>query len=157
MQFRELASYLTKLDKTASRIEITKILAELFKESRKDEIDKITYLVLGTLAPSYRIIVFNVAEKMMIRVLAQAYGRDAAEITALYKKSGDLGSVAETLGKGRGKDQEVTQIYENLLKVANDEGEGSQERKVAGLAAILKEVGPVSAKFIVRISLEGFV
>lgn len=153
MQFRELALFLAKLDKTASRIEITKILAELFKKSGKDEIDKITYLVLGTLAPSYRIIVFNVAEKMMIRVLAQAYGKDAAEITALYKKSGDLGSVAETLGRGRGKDQEVTQVYEKLLKVAQDEGEGSQERKVAGLAAILKEVDPVSAKFIVRISL----
>ena len=103
MKFSKLASYLTKLDKTASRIEITKILADLFKESGKDEIDKITYLVLGTLAPSYRIIVFNLADKMMIRVLALAYGKDAGEITGLYKKSGDLGSVTEALGKGKGR------------------------------------------------------
>lgn len=153
MRFQDLASYLEKLDKTASRIEITKILSDLFKESGKDEIDKITYLVLGSLAPGYRIIVFNVAEKMMIRVLAQAYGKETGEITNLYKKSGDLGSVAETLGRTKGKDQEVTKVYESLLKVANDEGEGSQERKVAGLASILKEVDSISSKFIVRIAL----
>jgi DNA ligase-1 len=53
MRFRELASYLEKLEKTPSRIEITKILADVFKKADKGEIDKIIYLSLGQLALSY--------------------------------------------------------------------------------------------------------
>ena len=69
MTFRNLAQYLDSLEKTSSRIEITKILAKLFKKADSEEIDKITYLLLGRLAPNYKDIVFNIAEKMMLRVI----------------------------------------------------------------------------------------
>ena len=37
MKFKELATYLEKLESTASRNEITEILAELFKKADKKE------------------------------------------------------------------------------------------------------------------------
>ena len=73
MKFKVLAEYLQKLEDTSSRIEITEILSDLFKKSNAKEIDKICYLTLGKLAPSYRGIVFNVAEKMMLRVIYNCY------------------------------------------------------------------------------------
>ncbi|KKQ55019.1 MAG: DNA ligase I, ATP-dependent Dnl1, DNA ligase 1, partial [Candidatus Woesebacteria bacterium GW2011_GWC1_38_13] len=57
MTFSELAKYLERLEATPSRLEITRILAELFKKAEVEEIDKIVYLVLGTLAPNYKGIV----------------------------------------------------------------------------------------------------
>jgi hypothetical protein len=66
MQFRELATYLEKLEKTSSRNEITEILAGLFKKSEASEIDKTVYLLSGRLAPNYKGINFSIAEKMML-------------------------------------------------------------------------------------------
>ncbi len=90
MKFSELAGYLQKLEKTSSRNEITQILADLFKKSTAGEIDKTVYLVLGELAPNYEGVVLNIAERMMLRIIAQAYDEDINKIKLLYKKEGDL-------------------------------------------------------------------
>ena len=97
MQFSELAVYLERLEKTASRIEITKILSELFKKTGSLEISKVVYLSLGVLAPNYQGIVLNLAERMMIVVLSQAYDETPEKVKALYKAKGDLGNVAQEL------------------------------------------------------------
>ena len=151
MKFKLFAAYLDKLEKTPSRIEITKILAELFKKSSKDEIDKIVYLSLGGLAPPYKEVVFNIAERMTVQVIAEAYGLDTKKAGRLYKKSGDLGDVAFNLSKGRGKNLTVSQVYSRLLKIAEEEGEGSQERKIKETAKLLGELDKLSSKFVARI------
>ena len=129
MKFKELAVYLDKLEKTSSRIEITKILSELFKKSDKGEIDKTVYLLLGRLAPSYEKIVFNLAERMMLRVIAEAYKKDLESVKKLYKKKGDLGIVSGELASARGKSLSVFEVYKRLYEIAKEEGKGSQEIK----------------------------
>ncbi len=154
MQFRELASYLDRLEATSSRLEITRILTELFRTSSAPEIDKVVYLSLGILAPNYEGVILNLAEKMMIRTLAAAYQRDPGDVLGLFKKIGDIGSVAQELGEGRevkGQSLSVTDVYERLLEIAKDDGEGSQDRKIEKMTEILEEVGPLDARFIARI------
>lgn len=165
MQFRELAIYLEKLEKTASRLEITDILSDLFKKSTPSEIQKVVYLSLGTLAPNYESIILNLAEKMVIRVLALAYKKDIPQVTNLYKEKGDLGNTAESLAISNkqilpetGKPLEtanltVNEVYESLVSIANDNGEGSQERKVEKTADLLKQLDPISARFVTRIPI----
>ena len=153
MKFSELSNYLEQLEKTSSRIEITKILAELFKKTDKGEIDKTVYLLLGSLGPSYEGIVFNLAERMMVRVIAKAYSRDIKKVKAIYKKKGDLGDVAASLATGRGKGLGVAEVYDRLFKVAKDEGEGSQDRKVEAMAKLLSELDPLSVRFVARIPI----
>src|SRR3990172_5715312 len=97
MEFRKLASYLEKLEKTSSRLEITSILTDLFKVSTVGEIDKVAYLSLGVLAPNYEGVLLNLAEKMVIRTIALAYQKDTRTVLGLFKKLGDIGSVAQEL------------------------------------------------------------
>jgi len=153
MQFRELASYLERLEKTSSRNEITVILAELFKKSDSSEIDKTVYLLSGRLAPNYKGINFSIAEKMMFRVLARAYGTEAEKIRQEFKKKGDLGAVAEELARGSkaGSGISVTDAYGEMLKAAMESGTDSQERKVADMSNLLGKVDPLSARYIARI------
>ena len=156
MTFKQLAVYLQKLEKTSSRIEITKILAELFKKSGDDEIDKIIYLLLGSLAPSYEGIVFNIAERMMLQVINKTYGVDLDKVNKLYKEKGDLGEVAFALAqnqKSKIKNQKsnVSDVYIKLLEIAKDSGEDSVERKVNKTSELLEKLDPLSAKFVVRI------
>jgi len=151
MFFSDLSIFLERLENTPSRIEITKILSELFKKTRVEEIDKVCYLVLGGLAPSHEGIILNIAEKMMFRVLAKAYDKDISEVIKIYKQKGDLGSVAYSLAKVNAGKLSVSDVHRELVKVAEESGEGSQERKVMILADLLKNLDPLSSKYASRI------
>ena len=153
MQFSELSTYLEKLEKTASRNDITIILAAVFKKAGSDEIDKLIYLSLGILAPAFRSIIFNVADQMMIRAIAQAYSIDVEKVKTLYKKQGDLGTVSYQLSKTKTTNLTVLGVYAKLLEVSREEGGGSQERRVAKLAELLQSLDGLSAKFVTRIPL----
>jgi DNA ligase 1 len=157
MKFSELSKYLQKLEDTSSRISITEILAELFKESDQNEIDKIIYLLLGALAPKYENIVFNIAEKMMIQAIASAYDTKSEKVKELYKKSGDLGITSYKFAKESKTNENlklgVIEVFDELTKIATDEGEGSVERKIDRFAKLLVNLDPLSAKFVTRIPI----
>ena len=154
MQFSKLSEYLTKIEATASRNEITVIIADLLEKSSRDEIDKICYLSLGRLAPLYVGIEFNLAEKMMVKVLSLAYGTDESQARNLYKSKGDLGEVAQELSlklKVQSSKLSVVEVYEKLREIAEVSGTGSQEKKVQWMAELLQKLDPLSARYLVRI------
>ncbi len=151
MQFKEFAGYLEKLEKTSSRLEITRILTDLFKKTSGMEIQKTVYLTLGILAPNYEGVLLNLAEKMVIRSIALAYSKDLADVTKLYKEKGDVGNVAQALNKSSNKEINVLGVYEKLLEIAKDSGEGSQDRKIEKMADLLKNLDPLSSRFVARI------
>ncbi len=152
MKFSDLSIYLEKLESTSSRIEITKILSDLFKKSDSNEIDKTVYLALGELAPSYRGIILNLAEKMMFRVLAHAYSKDETSVKNLFKKLGDIGKVASNLNSGKEKsDITVTQVWQKLVDIAQVGGEGSQDKKIMLMSDLLSKLDPLSVRFVARI------
>ena len=155
MKFKILAEYLLDLERTPSRIEITKILAELFKKAETSEIEEIVNLSLGQLAPSFKSIVFNIAEKIMLHSIADAYGKENENVAKLYRKEGDLGNVASRLSEEKNKIQPrgltVNEVYTALKSAAEESGEGSIERKISGIKYLLTNLDPLSVKFIARI------
>lgn len=140
-----------KLEKTSSRIEITKILSDLFIKAEKEEIDKIIYLLLGSLAPRYRGVVFNIAERMMLESLGLGYGLEKKEVAGIYKRLGDLGKVASELSSKTKSQLTVLQVFDKLFDIAQDEGEGSQDRKVREMGELLSKLDSLSARFVARI------
>jgi len=151
MKFNRLAQYWQKIDKTSSRLEMTAILARLFKESSGEEIDQIVYLSLGRLRPKYEGVEFSLAEKMMVRVIARAYNRPVDEVTKAFKQKGDLGDLIPDR-KSNGNIA-VVDVYQRLMAIAVDSGQGSQERKVNQMAGLLKDLDGLSAKYLVRIPI----
>lgn len=151
MKFKELSEYLSKLEKTSSRNEITKILSDLFKKAAASEIDKIVYLLSGQLAPNYIGIDFNIAEKTMTQIIAKAYEVSVDKVRNDFKKKGDLGNVAESFARARGKDLNVREVYQKMFEAAKEQGQGSVERKISKMAELLSELDPLSARFVSRI------
>ena len=167
MKFRRLAEYFEKIEKTASRLSMTEILAKMLKEAQADEVDQMVYLALGMLRPKYEGIEFNLAEKMMIRVLSTAYGVELKKVEQEFKKVGDLGEIVGGMRPLKsdkdnqslngihhseiGKDMSVGEVYNRLFEIAVDEGQGSQDRKVQNMARLLKDLDLLGAKFAVRI------
>ena len=153
MKFNRLAQYWQKIDKTSSRLEMTAILARLFKESSGEEIDQIVYLSLGRLRPKYEGVEFSLAEKMMVRVIARAYNRPVGAVTKSFKQKGDLGELIDSATVSQLDGVTVSQVYDRLMVIAVDSGQGSQERKVNQMAGLLKDLDGLSAKYLVRIPI----
>ncbi|GIW69824.1 MAG: putative DNA ligase [Patescibacteria group bacterium] len=151
MKFKEFAGYLERLEATTKRLEITDILAELIKKLGVEEIPPAMYLSLGYLKAPFENKVFNVADKLMIRILQSLTNKNVDE---LFAQHGDLGTVAKiVLSDNKDRGMSIAEVYEKLLEIAYIEGAGSVELKMKKTAALLNSVDTLSAKFITRIIL----
>lgn len=133
---------------------MTEVLAELLKLAGPEEVDKICYLSLGRLAPFHAGIEFNLAEKMMIRSLAMAYRQEESVVRKKFKSVGDLGDVAAIFDKReRPKPLSVVDVFNRLEEIAAEAGEGSVQRKIKKMSALLGDLDASGAKYVVRIPL----
>ena len=154
MLFSELAHYFQRLEETPSRNEMTGILSELFREANVDEIGNICYLLLGRVAPLYEAIEFGIADKFMIRAIAEANDVSVDSVTAEFKRTGDLGTTAEHLHTGTNKKLNVLAVYKLFYEITQMGGAGSQDKKITGIAGLLRQVDKQSSKYIARIPLD---
>ncbi len=154
MLFSQLALYLQKLEETRSRNTITEILADVLHHAGAHEIGKLCYLLQGRVAPLYEATEFGMADKFIIRAIASAYTVSPREVVKKFKELGDLGKAASVLHHGKTVKLEVTDAYDLLRDIAQTGGQGSQEKKIQLLAAILTRVDATAACYVVRIPLD---
>jgi DNA ligase 1 len=160
MKISEFSAFLKRLDETPKRLEITDILAELVEKLSPEETDKAIYIASGYLEAPFANIKFNIAEKMMLKILEQTYATAKNpnirnKIEDIYAREGDLGNVAYELAKEGAKHSNygILDVYTKLLEIAGEEGGGSQDSKITKTAALLKNLDHLSAKYVVRIIL----
>lgn len=158
MHFSELALFFEKLEETSSRLTLIEIISDLFKKVKKDDIDKVIYLLQGRVAPFYAPVEIGMADKMVASSIAEAFGLTKEDVLKTYEQKGDLGIVAFDLAKHkRHKNKEselsVRDVFERLKAIADTSGEGSVEKKITQLKELLEHMDAVSAKHLVRIPL----
>src|ERR1700685_848575 len=95
MLFKDVGHYFAQIDATSSRTEITKLLAELLDKASSSEAAIICNLSLGQLNPPYIGTQFNIAEKSMLKVIADVLDSSVNTVAERAKKLGDLGLVIE--------------------------------------------------------------
>jgi DNA ligase 1 len=159
MKFRELAQYFEKLENLSSRNAMTEILADLLAKAPVEEVDKICYLTQGRVGPLFEPIEFGMADRMMIKAIADGLGLQAREVEKVYKKEGDLGITASQLKTQNlrlitsSKDFEVSEVFEILTKIAKESGSGSQDLKIKLLGSLIENADDLSVRYLVRIPL----
>ena len=155
MKFSELAVYFDKIEKNSSRLEITRLLSELYKKLTPQEIEKVVYLLQGKVAPTYANIDFGVAEKMIVKACISALNIEKSYFLKEFKKTGDLGVTVENFKKQftsfEEADMEVMAAYQMFYKMATAGGDGSQEIKISLLAQLIRQLDATSARFLVRL------
>jgi DNA ligase-1 len=134
-------------------------LAELFKDSAAEELEKIVLLAAGQVFPSYSQEELGVAEKMMRRAIERATGHSEKMATEEFKKTGDLGLVAEKFVRSKSqltlmkKKLTVEKIFKSLKELPKISGAGSQERKLNVIAELISSAAPKEARYVVRTTL----
>ena len=158
MDFSQFSQVLEKLEATASRLEITKILANLLSKLKPKEISGAVFLSLGSLGPKYDNPNFGLSEKLMIRSLARSSNKSDAEVLRFFKNRGDLGLVAQDLPnrntqKQKIKSLDIMDVFNQLSRIANSSGAGSQEDKISLMSRLIEGLNGSSKRYLVRIPL----
>lgn len=159
MLYSRIVETYSKIEATTKRLEITKLLVELIRATPLSIIDKVVYLTQGKLYPDFLGIELGIAEKLLFRALAKVTGQTEAKVTASYKRSGDLGTVAEQLFEDKTqlsfKKEALTvkEVYNVLDSIAHEAGQGSIDSKLRHLTGLLGEASPSEAKYITRMAL----
>ena len=154
MKFADLAANLDQMEATSSRNELVRILSDVYRACSVDELEPITYLIQGRLAPFFEPIEIGLGERLLISAIAGAYSVPKEEVTKLNRQAGDLGVTAQRLAPAtHRKSPSVIEVHQRLLKIAAAGGAGSQLEKLDGFTSLLSDLDSTSAKHLVRITL----
>jgi DNA ligase-1 len=154
MKFADLAANLDQMEATSSRNELVRILSEVYRACAVDELEPITYLIQGRLAPFFEPVEIGLGQGLLMTAIAVAYDTPKADVSKLYKETGDLGITAQRLAKASPSESpSVVEVHRRLSKIAAAGGSGSQQEKLDGFTGLLGDLDSISAKHLVRITL----
>ncbi len=151
MNFSELAQIFSEIEPISGRLQMTKILSELFQNLSAEEAKVVAYLLLGELDAQYIGTQFNLAEKQVLKSIARLLDLSDEQATVEFKTKGDLGALVAEYNWSTKADLSILQVYEQLIKIAHLFGVGAQELKQTALYELLLNCDSLSAKYIVRI------
>jgi len=156
MLYAELADYYNRLESTTSRLEMVSILAELFHKVDASELRQVIYLTQGKLHPDYVTEKLGMADKMVLKAIAAASGKNDEEVKSLWTKEGDIGVVAEKLMAKKVQTSLFSQpltlerVIQSLRRIESTEGKNSQKTKIDILTNLLHDCSPLEARYLCR-------
>ena len=159
MLYSRIVETYQKIEATTKRLEITRLLVDLLKETPSEIIDRVVYLTQGKLYPDYLGIEIGIAEKLAIKALAIVTGVKESRIAEDYRRRGDLGDAAEALLAGKTqvglKSERLTaeEVYAALDRISKSSGAGSLESKIRQLTSLISKSSPIEAKYVTRTAL----
>ena len=115
------------------------------------------YLTQGKLAPDYEGMEFGISDKLIIKSLASVSGISEEEVSKLFGKIGDLGSVAENVSSKITQkslfnvELTVEYVYNKLKELSKFSGTGSIKTKTDTYTDLLMSSTPADIKYITRI------
>ena len=156
MEFSLLVDAFEQMEMTSSRLRLTDHLVSLLRMTPTDIIEKVVYLIQGKLRPDFEGIEIGMAEKMILRSLAQSSGMGMTALLEIYRDTGDLGNLAKEAMHH--KDQTslmpqrmtVERVYSVLYEIAGTTGPRSQEYKIRLVSSIINESSPRESRYIIK-------
>ncbi len=154
MRYQIVAEAYRDLEGATARLELIDRLAALVAETPTTLLPTVALLCQGQIAPDFAGVELGLAERMAARAVAEAAGVTGEQVLASARELGDLGLAAEGLlaasAASRPATLEVEVVFETLHQIAQAQGTGSQARKLAPLAGLLREATPLEARYLVR-------
>jgi DNA ligase-1 len=156
MYYSRLADAYEELERTSAKLKKSTIIAGLLKEAKPEEMEMAVLLLQGRVFPIWSEKELGIASQLMIKTIANATGFSTDKVEERFKKTGDLGLVVEELIKNKKqatlfrKRLTIEKVFDNLQKVAETEGKGSQDRKFQLVSEIIGSAEAKEARYIVR-------
>jgi len=160
MRYSELVKIYEELSKTTKRLEKTDILAKFIKDIPESDISAVIYMLQGKVFPTWSEKKIGMSTRSIIKVIANSAGVSQDTVESSWKKTGDLGKTAEQIIERKTQSTlsstnlTIQKVFENIRKLAELEGSGTVNKKVALISELLTSAKPLEAKYIVNTILE---
>ena len=131
-------------------------LSDFLKNIPEDPLEEVVLLLQGRIFPAWDEREIGVAAQLITKAISLASGNDIRSVEKEWKKTGDLGNVAENLIKGKkqrtlaSSDLTVKKVFYNLRKLTETTGTGSVDRKLQLIAELLTSASGIEARYITR-------
>jgi DNA ligase-1 len=134
---------------TAKKLLKTGIVADYLKSRTTDEAAVSAIFLSGRAFPAWEETTLQVGGRSLWQIVAELSGRDEAELTAAYRRHGDLGAVAgEVLPERTGQGVAVLEVEQTYRQIAAARGPAAKADLVRDL---ISRATPLEAKYIVKI------
>ncbi|NOJ28870.1 MAG: ATP-dependent DNA ligase [Nitrososphaeraceae archaeon] len=156
MDFSILVETFEKMEKTTSRLMLTDFLVDLFKKTPENIVQQMVYLIQGKLGPDFIGLELGIADKMVIKAIANSSGLKLSDINKIFSKTGDLGKTSEIALENKtqttliSEDVSVERVYDIFNKISRSSGKGSQMTKIRLISSLLNDSLPNEGKYIVK-------
>ena len=154
MLYLEITELYEQLAGTTKRLEKTAILSEFIPAFKGNE--EWIYLLRGRVFPEYDSRELGISTQLVLKAISRATGVSSEEVLSLFKKNGDLGDVALTLLEKHkqkslfSKSLSVEHVFMSLRKIADINGDGAVDKKLAIISELLVSSKPIEARYIIR-------
>jgi DNA ligase 1 len=148
---RKFAETCEAIAGTTKKLLKTGIVAEYLKSRPVEEASVSAVFLSGKAFPAWEETTLQVGGRLLWQVVAELSGRSDAELTAVYRKLGDLGAMAgEALGQSPGDHDELSVIEAeaHFRRIASARGPSA---KAALVRELLSRSSPLEAKYLVKI------
>jgi DNA ligase 1 len=134
---------------TTKKLQKTAILAAYFQSIPPEEAAVSAVFFSGRPFPVWEETTLQVGGSLLWRTVAELSGRSEAELTASYRKHGDLGDVAGAVLPDRAQSERspraIEQAFRSIAAVRGPAAKG------AAVKSLLSEISPLEAKYVVKI------
>ena len=160
MRYQELVDVYEAIAATTKRLEKTDILADFFKKVNVETLPKVVLMALGTVFPPWSEEEQGLADKLLMKAIADVVGTPVTSVDDQVREQGDIGGAACELYKKKSqttfffKPLEIDFVFGNLRKIAKISGDKSQSKKIAIVLELLSSATGTEAKYIARTILE---
>jgi DNA ligase-1 len=146
----KLAEICERIAGTTKKLEKTAIVAEYLKSRTLEEASVSAVFLSGRPFPVWEETTLQVGGSLLWRIVADLSGKSETELTAAYRRSGDLGAVAgDVLPAPRSvRGLSVVEVQDKFRQIAAARGRAAKGTLVREL---LSEAIPLEAKYIVKI------
>jgi DNA ligase 1 len=107
------------------------------------------------LAPSYEGSVLGIGDSLLIKSIAESYGKSLVDVKKMNHKHGDLGSVAEQAKMSQRtliqmKPLTIQDIFKSFQFLSTSIGKNSQKKKIDKIQSLLISARECEPLFIIR-------
>jgi len=146
---RKLAEACERIAATTKKLEKVSIVADYLRSRTTEEAAVSAVFLSGRPFPMWQEATLQVGGSLLWRVVQELSGKSEQELTAAYRKLGDLGAVAgEILPSHPGADLSALEVQRRFRQIAVARGPAA---KTALVRELLSQVTPLEAKYIVKI------
>jgi len=147
---QKLVQSCEQIGSTSKKLQKIAIVAELFRSTPPEDAAVAAVFLSGRPFPVWEETTLQVGATLLWRIVRELSGKSEPELTAVYRRLGDLGAVAGEVLSERSNLADLTppQVQEQFRQIAAARGPAA---KGALVRQLLSQVTPLESKYVVKI------